>query len=169
MSSQEERPAMFGLTLNALQSEFRNYLGQLWHSGFNLGPMDGMDFAPPVELREEPDAYRVLVDVPGVPLSQIEVTGTQTGLRISGQKLSPESPLAEDRPQGRVLQSHRQYGSFSRKIDMPAPIDINQVSAQLNNGVLEVIAPKTGQSVPVDVHIEVKAGEEGQGQGQTQG
>ncbi len=163
MSDQEKQPVTVGLALNAVQSEFRNWLGQLWHSGLSVGPMDGMDFAPPVEMREERDSYRIQVEVPGVPLSQIEVTGTQATLRISGQKLSPELRTAEDQPPSRVLQSQRRYGSFSRMINLPGPININNVSAHLANGVLEVIAPKIAETTAINVQVHVQSGQEEQG------
>ena len=55
------------LSIDSLQSELSSLIGRWWHCGLATGPLDGQDWAPPVELTEETDAYRVAIELPGVP------------------------------------------------------------------------------------------------------
>ena len=60
------------LSLEGLQSEFSGLIERWWHRGFSTGPLDGQDWAPPMELRDEPDLYRVTVELPGIDRSAIQ-------------------------------------------------------------------------------------------------
>jgi len=148
------------LTLGHLQSEVSNVLDQLWHRGLATGPLDGQDYAPPVELREEPARYVVTAEVPGIDPSVLEITASLASVTISGEKLS--SPLPEDVPddQCRIVQSERRYGSFKRVVPLPGPIATDAVLASLRDGVLEIVLPKAAESVQATVRVEVCSADE---------
>lgn len=85
------------LTLSSLQSELGSTLERFWHCGLNIGPLDGQDFAPAIELREAVDSFRLTVELPGVELGGIDVHATANTITISGQKPPPPEPPSVDR------------------------------------------------------------------------
>ena len=63
-----------------------------------------------------------------------------------------KSPLPEN------VSWHRQergYGKFSRSFTLPAPVDAEQVAAELKNGVLLVKLPKREEVKPRRVQVKV--------------
>ena len=142
-------------SFGSLQSELTGLLERLWHRGLVIGPLDGQDYAPPVELREEPGRYVVTVELPGVSASSLEVTAVLAEVTICGEKLSaglgevPEGALC------RVVHSERAYGRFRRAVPLPGPMRAEAASASLTDGVLEVALPKAAESVPTAVRVEV--------------
>jgi len=149
------------LSLQGLQSEIASLVGRWWHCGLSTGPLDGQDWAPPVELRDEPECYRVLMEVPGVQRETLEVTARGASLEICGEKPPPSLPAAapeeEAAPAVKVLQTERRYGGFRRTIELPALVRTDAISAVLADGVLEVTLPKTAGSAPEGVRVEIRS------------
>ncbi|HEY3251014.1 MAG TPA: Hsp20/alpha crystallin family protein, partial [Ignavibacteria bacterium] len=50
----------------------------------------------------------------------------------------------------------RNYGSFSRSFTLPAEVVADNISAEYNDGVLNIILPKTEEAKVVEKQIEVK-------------
>jgi len=94
--------------------------------------------APPLEIEETDNEYKVHMTVPGYNKDQIKVTVTGSGenrmLSISGE-VSEES---KDDKRGYA----RKYGSFQRSISIPASIKPDSIVGKMENGVLEVVLPK---------------------------
>ena len=146
------------LSLEGLQSEFSGLIERWWHRGFSTGPLDGQDWAPPLEWRDELDVYRVTIELPGVDRSAIELTAQATCLSISGERRQPPTPSeGEEAPASRVVQTERCYGSFKRAITLPGPVRVDSISAALTDGVLELTLPKAAGPAPSDVRIEIQS------------
>ena len=149
------------LSVEGLQSELSGLVRRWWHCGLNTGPLDGQDWAPPLEVREEADCYRVMMEVPGVPRDAIELTAQPNGLLITGEKNGPAEmvePNGEpsESPPPRVLACERKFGSFRRQVTLPVTIRVSQVAATLKEGVLDVTLPKELGKGPNDVRIEIQ-------------
>ena len=89
---------------------------------------------PPIDILEENDSYIVIVDVPGIPPENIEITGDETSIVIKGYR-KPEFC-------GKYIQMERFLGKFYRKIVFKDFINLKETTAQLKNGVLIVNVPK---------------------------
>lgn len=149
------------LWFEGLRAELTELLERWWHCGLSTGPLDGMDWAPPVELRDEPGQYRVLVELPGVERSKIEVLARPTSLTVSGEKAEPLLAAATEHEEAatpRVLRSQRRYGRFRRIVDLPGPVQTEAISASLADGVLEVTLPKAAGADATEIAIEVRSG-----------
>ena len=144
------------LTLESLQAEFGKFFERLWHCGISTPPLDGQDCSPPVELRNEPQRYVVMVELPGVDRSAIEVLAEGASLTISGGKTSPPMPEVPQGQSADVVRTERRYGSFKRVIGLPGSIQADAVSAALTDGVLEVVLPKSPGTGPVSVRVDVQ-------------
>ncbi|WP_293170105.1 Hsp20/alpha crystallin family protein [Oceanithermus sp.] len=101
-------------------------------------------WTPAVDVIDEGEAYRVLVDVPGVNPEDLELQEEGRTLTIAG--LRPE-------PEGRFVVRARPAGYFRRTITLPEPLVEGAATASLKQGVLEIRIPKArGRAVPVEPH-----------------
>ena len=97
------------------------------------------------------DAHLVEAELPGFNLDELEmyVTG-ENQLSIKGERKRP------DPGKGTWHRQERGYGSFSRLIELPGPVDSSSVSAEFKDGVLTITLPKREEAKPR--RIEVKVG-----------
>ncbi|KAI8377306.1 HSP20-like chaperone [Blakeslea trispora] len=135
--------------------------------------------SPATDIVEKPDAYELLAEVPGYEKKdiKIEVTDGRT-LVLTGTKQKENHQAAESEKKQETETSQEQHvirepeekdtqvasnpkwwvnervgGSFSRSFTFPNQIDVEQVKASYENGVLKVSIPKTTdkQSRLVDI------------------
>lgn len=109
----------------------------------------------PMDIDESSSAYTVTLDVPGVSLDAIEIEIHEDTLSISGARGAAETPVdsaerasTEAEPQSpsqKVTTARRRerlFGKFGRTIRLPHPVEQDDVSASLNDGVLVITLPK---------------------------
>jgi HSP20 family protein len=96
-------------------------------------------WSPAVDLYETPDALVLKADLPGVPASAVELT-------IEGQILTLRGELPTSGGPSSLRPAERPRGSFSRRIDLGCEVDTDLTRADLRDGVLEVVLPKTRES-----------------------
>lgn len=106
------------------------------------------DWVPAVDIKEEPDAYVVVADIPGVDPGDIEVHMDNGLLTIKGEKESEKKQ--EEEGYKRV---ERSYGSFYRRFSLPDNADPESVAANSNHGVLEVRIAKQQQTQPRKIAV----------------
>ena len=70
---------------------------------------------------------------------QDDLTGST--LTIKGEKKSEEETKEED-----CCCCQRSYGSFSRSIELPAEVKVDQVEASFKNRILEIRLPQTEEA-----------------------
>lgn len=90
-------------------------------------------FSPPVDIIEHKDAWVCAVDLPGVPLDQIDVQIKGDALAVSAERRKSESKEA-----GRYAHAERSFGKFHRVFTLPADVDPESVTASSHDGVLEI-------------------------------
>lgn len=112
-------------------------------------PAPGTYF-PPVDIYERADEIVVEAGIPGVKKEDIEVTFLENTLTIKGQR----SRDTEVREEG-YHYSEQHYGSFSRSITFPIELNAEGMRARYQDGVLEIIIPKTKKEEPRRIEIEV--------------
>jgi HSP20 family protein len=127
--------------------------GEFDRSSTQAGP-----FVPPVDVRETPDAFAFKVDLPGVKEEDVELSLTGNRLTISGQRTE------EKRDERDRYHSYEcSYGSFSRSFALPEGTDIDNVRADMKNGVLQITVPKRPEVQPRRIALgQQGAGKSGQ-------
>lgn len=95
------------------------------------------DFTPAVNTREGEYAYHVEVDLPGVKKEDIKVDIEENRLVISGEKKLKEELKEED-----YYKVESFYGTFKRSFALPENVDVENINASCEDGVLEVVIPK---------------------------
>ncbi len=90
----------------------------------------------------------VKVEMPGMRKEDIDVSIHPGGLRIRGDKRSPEHH------EGRFYHlMERAFGRFERTISLPNDIDAANAEVSYQDGVLTVIVPKTKATPPTQLSV----------------
>jgi HSP20 family protein len=92
---------------------------------------------PPADVAEEPERYRIEMDLPGVRHSDLSIAAEGRSLRVEGT-----------REQARRSQTERHYlaercsGRFVRTFQLPDDADPAGIQAKLEEGVLTIEIPR---------------------------
>lgn len=110
---------------------------------------DMLTFVPNADIYETEDAIVLLVDMPGVNESSVDINIERNVLTITGN-VEPAVP------EGYSL-SYAEYriGDYQRSFILSNQVDQEQIDATIHDGVLKLHLPKSG---PETRKIEVKAG-----------
>jgi HSP20 family protein len=124
-----------------------------WDPWRVLSPLDALSapvgFAPDFDVRETEDSYTFKADLPGVRDEDLDISLTGDRLTVSGTREE------EQRDEGDTYFTYeRSFGSFSRSFTLPAGVDADHVSADLNGGVLTLRLPKREAARPKKISVE---------------
>ena len=136
-----------GRELDALQSD----VSRVFDTFFGTRSGNGVAtrrWVPAMDLVEEDEHLVLRADLPGLTEEDVNIEVKDGVLTVSGERRAEEK--TEDKGYHRV---ERAYGSFSRSLSIPEGIDPEQVSAEFDNGVLEVRIPKPEERKPHRVQI----------------
>ncbi len=103
---------------------------------------------PRVELSENKSAYVVSADLPGIAKEDVTINFENNVLTISGERVE-----AKEDEGTTYFRSERVYGSFSRSFTFPKGIDVNNIHAAFENGVLTISIPKSKEVMPRKIEI----------------
>lgn len=110
--------------------------------------LEAPSYSPAFEVKETKESFVFKADVPGMKEQDLEVNVAGNRLTISGKR------DAEKEDQGDTYYTYeRSYGSFTRTFTLPDQTDPQHVNAQLKNGELTVVVPKTAAAVPKRIPV----------------
>lgn len=102
-----------------------------------------------VDVQEDDGGYTVKAEIPGVRKEDIDV-------RVDGKMLTISAEVkkdTEEKKNGRILRSERQYGFASRSLMLGSDVENGRAEARYENGVLDLRLPKkaggTSQKVAI--------------------
>ncbi len=107
-------------------------------------------WVPAVDIFEEPEAIRIVAEVPGVKPEDVKISLENNVLTIHGTK----QQTAEERTE-RVHRYERTYGAFERSFTLPATVDAGSIKASYEHGVLTVTLPKVEKAKPRQIEVQV--------------
>lgn len=111
-------------------------------------PSERTGFVPAVDVVEEKDAYRLRVELPGVPKENLNVEVKENRLVLSGRK------EAATRTEGdRYHYAESRSGNFSRTFELPRNVRADAIEAEHRDGVLQLRVPKAEEAKPKTVEI----------------
>jgi len=99
-------------------------------------------FTPPIDIFETEEGLVLLADLPGVSSETLELQVQDNKLTLFG-RVEPEIPEG-----ARLLHQEYRVGHFLRSFILSDEVDHEQISATLNQGVLEVLLPRLKRSEP---------------------
>jgi HSP20 family protein len=120
--------------IDRLNDEIQELIDELWHVPRFAGGRRG--FKPQVDCirSEDPPALHVVVELPGVEPTELQVVAADRVLVVAGVRRRP--PL-----RGRYQQMEIEYGPFQRRIPLDEPVDTSAATARYEHGMLTVVLP----------------------------
>jgi HSP20 family protein len=108
-----------------------------------------VSWIPSVDVFEQPDAFVVRADLPGIEPKDIQITADKGVLTVTGERRL-------ERPEGQqgAARFERVEGRFLRRFTLPENVKTDDIRARHLNGVLEVTIPKVAAPEPKRVSIE---------------
>lgn len=115
-------------------------------------------FMPSFDVKETPEAYEILADLPGLSEDDVDVSLSGNLLTISGKREQEEKKQDDT-----WYTVERSYGSFSRSFTLPEDIDEEHCDASFENGVLTVRLHKSEEEQPRRIKLFGRSKEKQQG------
>jgi HSP20 family protein len=152
-----ESPAFKQLTpFEEVERLFERLMPQVWipPSAWNWPIWSGIDESrangrtPPVDLIELDAEMLIRVEVPGVEKKDLEVSILDHAVSIKGHVKRPAREEKFEYSRCEILP-----GDFSRTVALPNDVDTTKISANLQDGVLEIHLPKGEQAKRRSVEI----------------
>ncbi|MFL9912328.1 Hsp20/alpha crystallin family protein [Paraburkholderia sp. RL17-337-BIB-A] len=116
-----------------------------------FGDFSASEFQPRIDVTDEGDALRIVVELPGMTRDDVELELIEDMLIISGDKRFEST--SEEQGCYRV---ERSFGHFQRAVPLPAGIDLDRAEARFENGMLTLRVPKAAGEPAAKRRIEIK-------------
>lgn len=108
--------------------------------------------AMPMDAYRHDDTFVVHLDLPGVDADSIDLTVEQNVLTVHAERRRPFDDAAE-----RVV-GECTYGVFSRQLFLGESLDVDNLSADYDRGVLSIAIPVAEQAKPRRIPVYAKSG-----------
>ncbi len=106
--------------------------------------LSGAEWAPKVCMSQSRTETLISLEVPGVKKDNIHVSLDNNELIITGNRRRPGSNGTTGH---RIKHNERSFGRFRRAISVPNGLAKDKLTAQLQDGVLEIRFPTPGQEL----------------------
>ena len=107
----------------------------------------GVVFTPDVDIVENEREIRVLADMPGIDPDNIEIDLRDSVLTLSGAV----KPIQEDQEVDILVEF--ETGRYHRQFSLSEVIDQEKIKADLGDGVLRLVLPKSDKAVPRKIEV----------------
>lgn len=104
-------------------------------------------FLPNADIYETQNELKVVLEMPGIEKSQVDVRVEDDVLHVEGRiDLSKYSGL-------QPLYTEYNVGHYARSFQLSSKIDQNKIAAEMNDGVLSLTLPKMEEAKPRMIQI----------------
>jgi len=129
-------------------SKFEKTLAEMFHAMNPMFSFSQSAWKPQLDIYETPDAIAVIAEIAGVEKENLELEISSRAIRIFGKRMA--APCTEN---GRYRLAEIQYGTFERVLQLPTPIDTENVTATYKKGLLQIflkkLALETRHKIPI--------------------
>ena len=147
LTTQPAQPADIEEELDGLRDLFS--MRPLWRLGRPFRSLLREPAFPAMDVYTKDGKLEVRVELPGMTAKDVEISVEAGTLVVSGQKTQSKEVKEKD-----YYRSEREYGSFYRRIALPSGADVDHVTAEFKDGVLEIDVPLQG--APAGKKIAIK-------------
>ena len=129
--------------LSRLNQQLQHYV-ENWR---DLPSLFGDGFAPLADVEETDDAFVVEIELAGVDKEDVSI-------ELSGRRLVVTGERKERERAGILRKRTRMVGRFRSEVILPAEVDEDGVTAELDRGVLTVRVPKAASERPRRITVQ---------------
>lgn len=106
--------------------------------------------SPTVDVMRRGDDMVVHAEIPGVKPEEIDISVTGEMLTLKGERHQERETKDED-----YYVRERSWGTFERSLRLPPGAEVDHITAEFRDGVLEITVPKAAISAPATHHVAV--------------
>jgi HSP20 family protein len=115
---------------------------------FETDYFPGYSKYPAVDITEHENEMVVLAELPGVRKEDVKITFEDNTLTLSGERKPYEIP-----ENARVLLNEVRVRNFNRSIEFPNEVNADKITAEMQNGVLRIVLPKSETAKPRTIEL----------------
>ena len=156
----ERTPSLLGGDIDRLFDEFARgmMVSPFYRRALDWDPFRRIEkvtglLTPDVDVTETESELRITAELPGMEEKDVEIELSGSQLTLRGEKQEEREETKKD-----YHLSERRYGAFRRVLQVPETVDVEKIDAEMKNGVLTVILPKTAEAKSKARKISVKKG-----------
>jgi len=114
-------------------------------------------WAPAINVREDDEKVVVEAELPGVRADDVDISVENGMLTIAGEKRADQDNKDEN---WHIVE--RRYGRFERSFTLARAVDVENIHASFDDGVLRIELPKREEAKPRRIRVDVarNAGEQ---------
>ena len=131
-----------------------NRMNRLFRESYSPeGPEEALtttSYAPPVDIYEDEHNIALKLEVPGIDEKDIDVRVENTTLTVHGER-----NIEKEEKEENFRRVERQYGSFMCLFTLFSFVDVGQVSAHYDKGVLKINLAKKAEAKPKQIKVNV--------------
>jgi len=141
-----------------MESMFENRFPRRWMEGFFepeswrlpfwSDDEEPFEVFPKIDILDKAEALVVRAEMPGIKKEDLEIT-------IAGNRLTFEArrEFREEEKKDEFYRHEMVYGRLFRAVPLPVEVKVDEVKAELENGMLEVYLPKVEALTPHKVEV----------------
>jgi HSP20 family protein len=103
---------------------------------------------PAINIWTSEEGQMIIAEIPGIDPETLDITVTGEILTLSGERVREE--FGED---VRYHRRERGHGRFKRSIQLPFPVEVDEIEANFKNGVLSVTLPRAEEDKPRKIDV----------------
>ena len=138
--------------LSRIQRELNRYVDDNGRSSTRNASehANARTWAPVVDIAEDTNEIRIKAELPGIKQSDIDIELTGDTLTLRGERKFEDTEKRDN-----YVRIERSYGAFHRSFTIGVPVDQNNVNATFKDGILEVRIPKSEETKPKKVAVNI--------------
>lgn len=106
---------------------------------------------PAVDLYQTDEAVVIKASLPGINPDDLKISVTGDVLTIQGEQLAER-----ENKEATYHIRERKWGSFSRSLSLPVPVQTDKATAEYENGILTLTMPKAEEIRPKTITVKTK-------------
>ena len=135
--------------LSRLQSELNRLFAAFVETNKGGAPASSWD--PNVDVLDDGQAIRILVELPGVEAADVKVSIRGRVIMVRGTKKG----RIRTREGIRFFCMERYFGTFMKSVPLPRPVNSHLAKSRMRNGVLEVVLPRVPDMREKEIDIPI--------------
>ena len=137
--------------MNRFRRDMDRLFERVWDDfGMRRMPLSGREF-PVIDFIESNDTLTITAEIPGMNPEDFNLFITDNLLTIEGEM--KKEMTDEDDNYHRL---ERNYGFFSRTIELPCKVSIEDINATYKKGILSIVLPKCEPEACREIRIIIK-------------
>jgi len=116
-----------------------------------LAEINGGHWYPAIDISEDDNNILATVEIPGMDKENVKIRLQENILTISGEKKKETEQKGIN-----YHRVERSYGTISRSVTLPTPVQGEKVKALYKDGLLKITLPKTEKTKAKEISIAIE-------------